>query len=107
MMQTAMTALLTKIVARARNISFPWRRLLSWRPSLPRGPSVASRPSFSWQGMFSWKRNLSWSKLAALAHDLVRTRLDKSGGRIRLLMVGLCLAYLGIGAQLVQARPVA
>jgi cell division protein FtsI (penicillin-binding protein 3) len=40
--------------------------------------------------------------LATFAHDLVRTRLDKSGGRIRLLMVGLCLAYLGIAVRLVQ-----
>jgi cell division protein FtsI (penicillin-binding protein 3) len=102
MMQTSMTSLLMKIVARARSVSFPWKPLLSWRPSLPRRPSVARRPSFSWQGLFSWKHNLSWSRLATFAHDLVRTRLDKSGGRIRLLMLGLCLAYLGIGVRLVQ-----
>ena len=102
MMQTSMTSLLTKIVARVRNVSFPWRRLLSWRPSLPRRLPVAPKLSFSWRGLLSWTRNLSWSRLATFAHDLVRTRLDKSGGRIRLLMVGLCLAYLGIAVRLVQ-----
>ena len=102
MMQTSMTSLLTKIVARVRNVSFPWRRLLSWRPSLPRKLPVAPKLSFSWRGLLSWTRNLSWSRLATFAHDLVRTRLDKSGGRIRLLMVGLCLAYLGIAVRLVQ-----
>jgi cell division protein FtsI (penicillin-binding protein 3) len=45
--------------------------------------------------------NLSWKKLQTFAHDLVRTRLDKSGGRIRLLMLGLCVAYLGIGVKLI------
>jgi cell division protein FtsI (penicillin-binding protein 3) len=45
--------------------------------------------------------DFSWRRLAAFAHDLVRTRLDKSGGRIRLLMLGLFLAYVGIGARLV------
>jgi cell division protein FtsI (penicillin-binding protein 3) len=102
MMQTSMTSLLMKIVARARNVSFPWRGLPSWRPSLPRRLPVAPKLSFSWRGLLSWTRNLSWSRLATFAHDLVRTRLDKSGGRIRLLMVGLCLAYLGIAVRLVQ-----
>jgi cell division protein FtsI (penicillin-binding protein 3) len=45
--------------------------------------------------------SISWSGVARLAHDLVRTRLDKSGGRIRLLMLGMALAYVGIGAKLV------
>jgi cell division protein FtsI (penicillin-binding protein 3) len=45
--------------------------------------------------------NLSWKRLRTLAHDLVRARLDRSGGRIRLLMLGLFVAYLGIAAKLV------
>jgi cell division protein FtsI (penicillin-binding protein 3) len=42
-----------------------------------------------------------WKRTCVLAHDLVRTRLDKSSGRIRLLMLGLMVGYLGIGAKLV------
>jgi cell division protein FtsI (penicillin-binding protein 3) len=42
-----------------------------------------------------------WRKLRGVAHDLVRTRLDKSAGRIRLVMLGLTLAYLGVGAKLI------
>ena len=45
--------------------------------------------------------NSSWKKFGAFARDLVRTRLDKSGGRIRFLMLGLFVAYAGIGAKLV------
>src|SRR5579863_3256556 len=45
---------------------------------------------------------LSWKTVRTLAHDLVRTRLDKSAGRIRLVMLGLCLAYLGIAVRLVM-----
>jgi cell division protein FtsI (penicillin-binding protein 3) len=45
--------------------------------------------------------DLSWGRIRLLAQDLVRTRLDKSGGRIRLVMIGLCLAYVGIGVKLV------
>src|SRR5579863_4608156 len=45
---------------------------------------------------------LSWRTLGTLAHDLVRTRLDKSAGRIRLVMLGLLVAYLGIGVRLVE-----
>jgi cell division protein FtsI (penicillin-binding protein 3) len=37
----------------------------------------------------------------ALAAQLFSTRLDKSRGRIRLLMLGLFAAYFGIGAKLV------
>src|SRR6266853_2113998 len=40
-------------------------------------------------------------KLRMIVHDLVRTRLDKSSGRIRLLMLGLMVGYLGIGAKLI------
>jgi cell division protein FtsI (penicillin-binding protein 3) len=40
-------------------------------------------------------------RLRALAHDLVRTRLDKSSGRIRLLLLGLTVGYLFIAAKLV------
>src|SRR5271170_1397791 len=39
-------------------------------------------------------------RLKAFLGALVSTRLDKSGGRIRLLMVGLCFAYIGIGVKL-------
>jgi cell division protein FtsI (penicillin-binding protein 3) len=42
-----------------------------------------------------------WKRIRVLAHDLVRTRLDKSSGRIRLLMLGLMVGYLGIGAKLI------
>jgi cell division protein FtsI (penicillin-binding protein 3) len=42
-----------------------------------------------------------WGKIRLLAHNLVRTRLDKSAGRIRLLMLGLMVGYLGIGAKLI------
>jgi len=49
-----------------------------------------------------WKNiDLSWKGLRGVASDLIRTRLDKSGGRIRLLMLGLFAAYIGIGAKLV------
>jgi cell division protein FtsI (penicillin-binding protein 3) len=47
------------------------------------------------------RMNLSWRRLRSLAHDLVRERLDKSGGRIRLLMLGLLVAYAGIAGKLV------
>ena len=49
------------------------------------------------------KKNLnsSWRKFGTFARNLVRTRLDKSGGRIRLLMLGMFVAYAGIGAKLV------
>jgi cell division protein FtsI (penicillin-binding protein 3) len=40
-------------------------------------------------------------KLRMIVHDLVRTRLDKSGGRIRLLMLGLVIGYVGIGVKLI------
>src|SRR5271170_1891825 len=40
-------------------------------------------------------------RLKAFLGALVSTRLDKSGGRIRLLMVGLCFAYIGIGVKLI------
>src|SRR5437763_16836089 len=47
------------------------------------------------------KRRSLWEKSRVLAHNLVRTRLDKSSGRIRLIMLGLMVGYLGIGAKLV------
>src|SRR5476649_2302550 len=47
------------------------------------------------------RMNFSWRRISSIARDLVRTRLDKSGGRIRLLMLGLFTAYVGIGARLV------
>jgi cell division protein FtsI (penicillin-binding protein 3) len=42
-----------------------------------------------------------WNRMRRLAHDLVRPRLDKSGGRIRLIMLGLVVAYGAIAAKLV------
>ena len=45
--------------------------------------------------------NLFWKRLRTLAHELARARLDKSGGRIRLLMLGLLVAYAGVAAKLV------
>jgi cell division protein FtsI (penicillin-binding protein 3) len=47
------------------------------------------------------RRPSAWSRLRLVAHGLVRPRLDKSGGRIRLLMLGLFVAYAGIAARLV------
>ncbi len=41
-------------------------------------------------------------RLRAFLSDLVSTRLDKSGGRIRLLTVALLLAYVGIGGKLIR-----
>ncbi|MGD0722586.1 MAG: penicillin-binding protein 2 [Roseiarcus sp.] len=46
-------------------------------------------------------RPSAWSRLRRIAHGLVRPRPDKSGGRIRLLMLGLVVAYAGIAARLV------
>jgi cell division protein FtsI (penicillin-binding protein 3) len=89
-MHASMVSLITKIVACARILGSPSRRVLARRSS--------DAPKRS----FSWKTSFSWSGLKTFAHDLVRTRLDKSGGRIRLLMVGLCLAYCGIAVRLVQ-----
>jgi cell division protein FtsI (penicillin-binding protein 3) len=89
-MHASMVSLITKIVACARILGSPSRRVLARRSS--------DAPKRS----FSWKISFSWSGLKTFAHDLVRTRLDKSGGRIRLLMVGLCLAYCGIAVRLVQ-----
>jgi cell division protein FtsI (penicillin-binding protein 3) len=90
MMHASIVSLITKIAARARSLGSPRRRVLARRsPDAPRRS-------------FSWKISVSWSGLKTFAHDLVRTRLDKSGGRIRLLMVGLCLAYCGIAVRLVQ-----
>ena len=70
---------LAALAARLKTMNFPWRNF-----------NFALRPE-----------TFSWKKLQALARDLVRTRLDKSGGRIRLLMLGLCAAYVGIGVKLV------
>ncbi len=39
---------------------------------------------------------LSWKTLRSLARGLAPARLDKSGGRIRFLMLGLFLAYAGV-----------
>ncbi|HXW20216.1 MAG TPA: penicillin-binding protein 2 [Roseiarcus sp.] len=39
--------------------------------------------------------------LGAAARDIFRTRLDKSGARIRLIALGLFVAYAGIGGRLV------
>ena len=88
-MHASMVSLITKIVACARILGSPSRRVLARRSS--------DAPKRS----FSWKISFSWSGLKTFAHDLVRTRLDKSGGRIRLLMLGLCLAYVGIGVKLI------
>ncbi len=44
---------------------------------------------------------VSLVRLRSLGHDLLRARLDKSGGRIRLLMLGLFVAYAGVAAKLV------
>jgi cell division protein FtsI (penicillin-binding protein 3) len=90
MMHASIVSLITKIAARARSLGSPRRRDLA--RSSPDAPKRS----------FSWKISVSWSGLKTFAHDLVRTRLDKSGGRIRLLMVGLCLAYCGIAVRLVQ-----
>src|ERR1700733_13649493 len=89
-MHASMVSLITKIVACARILGSPSRRVLARRSS--------DAPKRS----FSWKISFSWSGLKTFAHDLVRTRLDKSGGPIPLLMVGLCLAYCGIAVRLVQ-----
>jgi cell division protein FtsI (penicillin-binding protein 3) len=40
------------------------------------------------------------ARLGALARDVFRTRLDRSGGRIRLMALGLFVAYAGIGGRL-------
>jgi cell division protein FtsI (penicillin-binding protein 3) len=104
--QSPVTASLMKIAARAKalkyaldNLSFP-PGMVGWGidPRADgRAPAADSVPAaFPLKSM-----NFSWKKLTRLAHDLVRTRLDKSGGRIRLLMLGLCLAYVGIGVRLV------
>ncbi|MGO8832568.1 MAG: hypothetical protein ACLQE9_07100, partial [Roseiarcus sp.] len=60
--------------------------------------SMTSSPAV--KGAAAKNINFSWNKLRTLAHDLVRARLDKSGGRIRLLMLGLFVAYAGIAAKL-------
>ena len=43
----------------------------------------------------------AYDRARALAAGLLSTRIDKSRGRIRLLMFGLFAAYVGIGAKLV------
>jgi cell division protein FtsI (penicillin-binding protein 3) len=43
----------------------------------------------------------SWKTLRTLAQGLAPARLDKSGGRIRLLMLGLFVAYAGVAGRLV------
>jgi cell division protein FtsI (penicillin-binding protein 3) len=113
MIKTPLTDSLTTIAARLKSLRFPRAnfalsaRWTGWgvdpivverqgaddRSPLP--PSAGTRRSAP-TGI-----SISWSGVASLARDLVRTRLDKSGGRIRLLMLGMALAYVGIGAKLV------
>ena len=77
---------LAALKARLKTMNFPSRiRGFSLKPV-----------NFRWRSV-----NFSWAKAQSLARDLLRTRLDKSGGRIRLLMLGLCAAYIGIGVKLV------
>ena len=48
-------------------------------------------------------KQVDWrQRLWALRRDLFHTRLDKSQGRLRLIMIGMFAAYAGIGARLVH-----
>ena len=47
------------------------------------------------------------AKLKAFARELLSTRLDRSGARIRTLALGLFVAYAAIGGEAARARPLA
>src|SRR5579883_481690 len=62
-------------------------------PSPASGKASASRRSSSSLGFIA--------RLRGMAGEIFRTRLDKSGGRIRLITLGLFLIYAGIGGRLI------
>ena len=77
------------------------------RRYLPRNFGVDLEPAGARAPRPSLASHLTSAKLKAFARELLSTRLDRSGARIRTLALGLFVAYAAIAGKLLGARTLA